>query len=62
MREATYDDAVTIAKLTRSDQDTIWKLIKGVRFSSIGDLARLIVSLNASPLSRDEAATPTAKF
>ncbi len=42
MREATYDDAVIIAKLLNDDQDRVWKLIKGLRYAALGDLVSLM--------------------
>lgn len=56
MREATYDDALAIATLTRTDAAKVWKLVKGVRFSSLGDLAKLILSLDINLPSSEEAA------
>ncbi len=41
MRDATYDDAVIIAKLLKHDQDKVWKLIRGLRFVALTDLVRL---------------------
>jgi hypothetical protein len=34
MREATFEDAVTVGQQLNLNKDEVWKIIKGIRYSS----------------------------
>jgi hypothetical protein len=38
MREATYQDAVSIGQLLNIHRDEVWKILKGLKYSTESDL------------------------
>ncbi len=39
MREATYEDAVAVAQQLNLNKDEVWKILKGVKYSSKVELS-----------------------
>ncbi|HWR20313.1 MAG TPA: hypothetical protein VN444_00445 [Verrucomicrobiae bacterium] len=44
MNEATRDDAVSIARLLDVNKETVWKIIKGMKYSTDSELAMAVHS------------------
>lgn len=42
MKVASFQDAVTIGRLLNVNKDEVWKIIKGVAYSSLTDLSFLV--------------------
>jgi hypothetical protein len=42
MKEATHDDAVSIARFLNVNKDTVWEIIKGMKYSTYSELAMAV--------------------
>ena len=56
MKEATHDDAVSIAHLLDVNKETVWEIIKGMKYSEQMELAMAVhvAFLNRPPEARVE--------
>jgi hypothetical protein len=39
MKEATYNDAVEISKKLNLNKESVWEIIKGMKYNTLNDLA-----------------------
>jgi hypothetical protein len=62
LKEATFNDALAIARQLDIHSSEVWRIIRGVRFTSLGDLSMLVHrALKESPgggPSRDVSPEP----
>ena len=42
MKEATFQDAVTLAQKLKLDKESVWKIIEGKRYADLLDLAMAV--------------------
>ena len=42
MKEATHDDALSISRFLNVNKDTVWEIIKGMKYSSYSELAMAV--------------------
>jgi hypothetical protein len=42
MKEASYDDAAVIGEQLNIRKDDVWKIIQGVRYSTLGELGLVV--------------------
>jgi hypothetical protein len=42
MKEATRGEAVLIARLLNVDEETVWEIIKGMKYSTRSELAMVV--------------------
>ena len=42
MKEATFQDAVTLAQKLNLDEESVWKIIEGKRYSNLTELAMAV--------------------
>jgi hypothetical protein len=41
-KEATYDDAASIARSLNVNKESVWKIIKGMKYSAVSELAMAV--------------------
>jgi len=42
MKEATHSDAVIVARLLDVNKESVWKIIKGMKYSTYSELAMAV--------------------